>query len=225
MSISRALAPGLLVALAFFWAVPVAAAPIVASTFDTGVDGWTISGDGTGPVFEPGAGRPPGDIIGTDQVLGGVWFFNAPAKFLGDQSAALLGSLTFDLSQSIAIAQFAFDDVVLIGGGLTLAFDTATNPAAFPAFTSYVVPLNAVAGWRLNTIGGPAATPEQLETVLSALTALRIRGEFVNGGDQGRLDNVVLNSDGQAAVPEPTSLALLVMAGLVSLAAVAFRRG
>ena len=222
MNRSRALAPGLLVALAFFWAVPVAAAPIVTSTFDTGVDGWTISGDGTGPVFEPGAGNPPGDIIGTDQILGGVWFFDAPAKFLGNQSAALLGSLTFELSQSIAIAQFAFDDVVLVGGGLTLAFDTATNPAAFPVFTSYMVPLNAAAGWRLTNIGGPAATPEQLETVLSALTALRIRGEFVTGGDQARLDNVVLNSDGQTAVPEPTSLALLAMAGLVSL--VAFRR-
>ena len=154
-----------------------------------------------------------------------MWFFNAPAKFLGDQSAAFRGSLTFDLSQSAAINQFAFDDVVLVGGGLTLAFDTATNPAAVPAFTSYVVSLDAGAGWRLNTIGGPAATPEQLDTVLSALTALRIRGEFINGGDRGRLDNVVLNSGGPSAVPEPTSLALLAMAGLVSLAAVAFRRG
>ena len=223
MSMSRTVGSALLVACAVC-AVPAVAAPIAVSTFNTGVDGWTVFGDGIGPVFEPGAGNPPGDIISTDRVTGSTWFFNAPAKFLGDQSAALLGSLTFDLSQSLANGQFDFADVVVVGGGLTLAFDTGTNPAAFPAFTSYVVPLNASAGWRLNAIGGPAATSEQLETVLSALTALLIRGEFRAGADQGRLDNVVLNSAGPGNVSEPTSLALLVMAGLVGFATVALRR-
>ncbi|GAG24044.1 unnamed protein product, partial [marine sediment metagenome] len=34
-----------------------------------------------------------------------------------------------------------------------------------------------------------------IQTVLSDLTQLRIRGEFVVGFDSGDLDNVVLNAD------------------------------
>jgi len=61
------------------------------------------------------------------------------------------------------------------------------------------------------------------EHAQSALTALRIRGEFRVGDDQGRLDNVVLNGGESAAVPEPTSLARL-GTGLVGLGSVIWRR-
>ena len=82
------------------------AAPLAVSTFNTDTEGWTIFGDATGPVFEAAAGNPPGDIIATDLITGIVWFFNAPAKFLGDKSAASLQTLTFDLSQSLTDSQF-----------------------------------------------------------------------------------------------------------------------
>ena len=198
------------------------AAPLAVSTFDTNTDGWTIFGDANGPVFEAAAGNPAGDIIATDRVTGVVWFFNAPAKFLGDKSAASLQTLTFDLSQSLTSNPFNDSDVVLIGSGLTLVFDTPTNPAGFPTFTHYEVPLDASAGWHLDRLAGAAATQAQLDTTLSALTALRIRGEFRSGADQGRLDNVVLNGE-SATVAEPTSLALFGM-GIVGLGGVIWRR-
>jgi hypothetical protein len=216
----RTVSPLIGIFIALLSAQSALAAPLAVSTFNTGTEGWTIFSDGTGPVFEPGVGNPPGDIIGTDITLGQVWYFNAPASFLGNKSTASL--LSFDLSQSATTAQFNSSDVVLVGGGLTLAFDTATNPVGFPNFTHYEVPLDSAAGWHVNTLGGPAATEGQLDTVLSGLTSLRIRGEFVTGADQGRLDNVVLDSNA-AVVPEPTVLMIL-GAGLVSLGGIVWRR-
>jgi hypothetical protein len=206
--------------LALLSAHSTSAAPLAVSTFDTGTDGWTIFSDGTGPVFEPGVGNPPGDIIGTDVVLGQVWYFNAPASFLGNKSAASL--LSFDMSQSATTTQFNSSDVVLIGGGLTLAFDTVPSPAAFPNFTHYEVSLGSATGWHIDTLGGAGASKEQLDTVLSALSALRIRGEFVNGANQARLDNVVLDTD-PTGVPEPMSRMIL-GAGLVGLWGIVWRR-
>jgi laminin B (domain IV) len=198
-----------------------AAAPLAVSTFDTNTQGWTIFGDADGPVFEAAAGNPAGDIIATDRVTGIVWFFNAPAAFLGNKSAASLQTLTFELSQSLTSNPFNDSDVVLIGSGLTLAFDTAANPAGFPTFTHYVVPLDATAGWHLNSLAGPLATQAQIDTALSSLTALRIRGEFRSGADQGRLDNVVLN--GAASVAEPTVLTVFGM-GIVGFGGLIWRR-
>ena len=76
----------LTVALFCTTTLPLCAGIIASSTFDNpanGLDGWTITGNGSGPTYVPG-----GYITTTDDSAP-IAYFVAPAKFLGDQSAAL----------------------------------------------------------------------------------------------------------------------------------------
>lgn len=155
-------------------------------------------------------GRQPGRARRLDdRTTGGVTYFVAPRAFLGNQSAALGTDLTFDLMQIYPGSPNQFDssDVILEGGGLTVAYDTPDNPSN-GSWTSYAVRLEAP-GWKLNSLSGAQATPEQFAAVLSNLTALRIRAEYQTGADIGHLDNVAL-------VPEPSTWAMLGV-GLVAV--------
>jgi hypothetical protein len=180
------------------------------SRFDTGTEGWTAIGDFAAPVtWSATGGNPGGHVFIPDQVVGGVTYFVAPVAFLGDKSAAFGTNLTFDLMQVFpgGSNQFNDRDVIIEGGGLALAYDTSPNPPN-GAWGSYAVPLSA-GGWRLNSLSGALATDQQILSVLSSLSSLRIRAEYQTGADTGRLDNVSL-------VPEPRS-ALLFAAGLAAL--------
>lgn len=176
------------------------------STFDTDTDGWSAIGDVAGPVtWAAAGGNPDGHIRVQDSVSGGVTYFSAPVEFLGDQSAAFDTFLSFDLMQVFSGSPSQFDaaDVVLVGAGLTLVYDTAVNPGT-NSWTSYSVRLSGT-GWTVGTLGGAAATDGQMQDVLSSLTALRIRSEYRSGADTGALDNVNLPT---APVPEPATLGL-----------------
>lgn len=185
----------------------VSASATVMSTFDTDIDGWLVAGDATSatPQYMAAGGNPGGFVEADDRAAGGIWYWQAPTKFLGDQSAAWGGSLSFDLTQNKLSSQLDRDDVILTGGGLTIVFDTANNPGL--DWTEYSIDLNDTAGWTLDTAAGAAATAGQIQTVLGNLGTLRIRGEYVNGSDTGQLDNVILT-------PEPASLALLGLGAL-----------
>lgn len=180
------------------------------SSFDAGSEGWTVLGDAEGPLtWVASGGNPGGHVAIDDASQGGITYFVAPAAYRGDQSAALGSLLQFDLMQVYngSASQFNSADVVLVGGGNTLVFDTPNNPAK-GAWTSYAVPL--VAGsWRLDSTAGAIASQAQLATTLGSLTALRIRAEYRTGPDIGKLDNVSL-------VPEPGTWGLLA-AGLLVL--------
>jgi hypothetical protein len=52
-------------------------------------------------------------------------------------------------------------------------------------------------------LAGPLATETEIKTVLSNITTLRIRGEYISGNDVGDLDNVILPS---TAAPLPLTL-------------------
>lgn len=198
------------------------AAAAADSPFDTDAEGWSAFGDAAGPVsWVATGGQPDGHIRVRDSVSGGVTYFVASSDYLGDQLGSFNQTLSFDLMQiySGSASQFDAADVVLIGGGLTLVYDTAANPAN-GAWTHYDV-LLAGSGWQVGTLGGAAATDEQMKTVLGSLTALRIRSEFRTGADTGALDNVVLPT--VPAVPEPGTAALAAL-GLLGLGAGLRRR-
>lgn len=185
----------------------------IVSSFDVGDEGWQLVGDSTSstPDFLATGGNPGGYVEGDDSVDGGIWYWMAPSMFMGNQIAAYDQELSFDLTQSNTSNPLDYEDVLISGGGLTIAYDTLLNPSQ--TWTSYSIELNDTAGWTINDLNGVNATAGQIQQVLSNITNLRIRGEFHRGPDTGGLDNVRLAT----SVPEPGSVAMLGLFGLVVL--------
>lgn len=175
------------------------------SGFAADDDGWTITGDAQATSVKPDysgtGGNPDGLIRAKDDVTGGVWYFQAPQKYLGTAGATYGRKLQFDLQTSNLEDPFDDYDVVLQGDGKTIVFDTPNNPG-IDTWTSYSIPLDEDAGWRkIDSLSVeyvsaerfasfPPVTSEELRAVLGALTTFRIRGEFNTGEDTGALDNV-----------------------------------
>ena len=179
-------------------AAPAAMSDVV-STFDSDDEGWVVEGDTVAPAtYVATGGNPDGFISVTDSAAGGVMYWSAPAKFLGDVSAAYGNSLSFDLRQDLAANPFEDSDVVLESGDTTLHFDAGADPGT--TFTNYVVPMTE-AGWHADSLTGPLVTQAQFLAVLTDLTQLRIRAEYRTGPDTDDLDNVVLTVP--AGPPDP----------------------
>ncbi len=166
------------------------------STFDTGLDGWSFVADVKAFDWVDTGGNPGGYVEAVDYATGAVWYFVAPEKFLGDKSAYAGGELEFDLKQSSLSSQFDDDDIVITGGGKTIALSTEDNPGL--EWTHYAVSLDTDSDWRLGSVSGEAASQADIDAVLADVTSLWIRGEYVNGGDTGGLDNVRLSPDPSA---------------------------
>jgi hypothetical protein len=190
-------------------AVPCHAA-LVQSTFDSNTEGWSTIGDSAGtPTWIASGGNPGGHIRASDSVGGITWFFRAPAAYYGDRSAAYGGTLSFDELQFDTSAQYDDRDIILSGGGVTIWYDFPNNPAL--TWTAYSTVLDDTGGWKFGTFASPTpATAVQIQTVLSNLTDLQIRGEYRSGADTASLDNVVLTPEPSAAL-----LGLMAMVGLL----------
>lgn len=164
----------------------------VYSGFDVDADGWMIVGDAQAssvtPDYNGTGGNPGGLISAVDDVTGGIWYFDAPAKYLGDNASTYGKSLRYDLKTTPITNPFDAADVVLEGDGLVIWYDT--SPAPGTTWTSYSVPLTE-AGWKSGAYATPTAVSDaDFRRVLGAMTAFRIRGEFNSGSDTGSLDNV-----------------------------------
>ncbi|MCG3131647.1 MAG: hypothetical protein FLDDKLPJ_02451 [Phycisphaerae bacterium] len=191
---------GLLIGAAFAGlAAPTIAwaqAVIASSDFETGSDGWFAVGDPQCPHPEYwGVGGNPGGRIRIIDVQEGVWmWFAAPAKFIGDQSAAYGGSLSFDILLENSSDTGNLTKVWLIGDGIRLVMATTDNPPR-NTWHAYRFNLDESEGWMArDCVGGREATREDMIHVLSNLSALLIQGEYSGGRDVCSLDNVVLLS-------------------------------
>ncbi|NMC41315.1 MAG: hypothetical protein GYA43_09115, partial [Bacteroidales bacterium] len=104
----------------------------VCSTFDRGDEGWSVTGDvqnaSAKPDFTGKDGNPGGSLSATDQAAGGVWYWNAPGKFLGSKGWLIGGELSYDLKQSDTDSQFEAADVILEGKGISLVYVFPTRP-------------------------------------------------------------------------------------------------
>jgi hypothetical protein len=169
------------------------------SGFNKDADGWTIVGDAQAQTAEPNYDGTLGLISAQDDVTGGTWYFQAPSKYLGDQSAAYGDYLEFDLQTTSVANPFDNYDVVLSGGGKVLAFVTDSDPST-TGWTSYRISLTETSGWKELTSEDepypsdfstlPAPSRADFQAALADVTRLRIRGEFNTGADTGYLDNV-----------------------------------
>ena len=188
-------------------------AAVIQSTFDASAENWTTVGDTAAPTWLATGGNPAGHIRATDSVGGITWFFRAPAAFYGDRSASYGGLLSFDMLQADTSAQYDDRDVIMTGGGTTIWYDFTNNPGT--TWTHYSAVLDDTGGWLFGAFASPvAATAAQIQTVLSNLSDLQIRGEFRSGADAASLDNAILT-------PEPSSVVLL---GLMTALAAAVPR-
>jgi hypothetical protein len=179
-----------------------ARAGFVTSTFDSDAEGWTTFNDANA-LYSSTFGNPAGSFEGIDRVNSVVWYFDAPAKFLGDQSSNFGAPLSYDIWVSdYNPANTVVGDVVIRGNGLQLKWREAAPVA--DAWTTQTVILDSTGGWERSADDVPA-TEAELRLVLSNLQFLRIRGEYHSGPDHGFLDNVTL---GTAPAPEPSSVAL-----------------
>ncbi len=172
------------------------AVTLVASDFDAAAEGWKATNGVSDRAWVAGGGMPGGHVQATDSGQGTVWFFEAPAAFLGDQRAALDGALSFWLKVSTTALPMDTEwaDVRIGGNGVELAIDAGPSPGL--DWTAYSVRL-APGAWRLGTAEGPLASAADFATVFAAVDHLWIRGEYSAWWDTGSLDTVLLS-----AVPE-----------------------
>lgn len=164
--------------------------PLAVSTFDVDAEGWAVTGDAVSPIPNhiSSGGNPGGYISATDSELSDVWYWQAPAKFLGNISEAYGQALRFELRQSALTQQRDDNDVVLKGPGGTFYYNTPYNPGK--TWTSYAVVLSETSGWTKSD--GSTPTQAEMKALLSNVDTLRIRGEYRSATDIGDLDNVVL---------------------------------
>jgi hypothetical protein len=208
-----------------FCAAPLSARAIVTSSFDTDNGGWTgvtadIATSGiplqTTPAlaFHATGGHPGGYASMTDPDAFDM-FFRAPANFLGDQSAAVGGTLQFDTITDLS-RDYNGADVVIKGNGKVLVYDIA--PTAGTDWSSVSVALLPSANWRLNTLNGPAAGIADFQAVLANVSELWITAEYHAGvAETTGLDNVSVTT-----VPEPALGSLV--SGCIGVASLARRR-
>ena len=225
-TITAALALSLSVSLS----VSLSAHAAVSSTFDSNAEGWSGL---TAKPYENGAPEFNAGPLGEYSVVGGHpggyfrlpdpdsedTFFRAPAAFLGNQSGAFGGTLSYDLTTNASI-NYAGPNVVLKGAGNTLVYFLPVQPAVRNSWVTVGVTLAPSAQWHLGSVSGGAVSASQFQATLGSLTQLWISAETHSPVEEtSGLDNVFL----AAAVPEPSAAGLMLL-GLAAFGGLRWRR-
>ncbi len=157
---------------------------LASSALDGNADDWTMGGDGMNFKVEDGF------ISAEDQQKGEGWYFNAPAKFLGDKSGAYGHMIEFELIKlNNPNGKFIFGLLSIFGERTNLYYDPP-DPQGH-GWTQFRVCFHE-SDWWFNSKTGKRATGEELQEVLRNLTALTIGGEQEIGYDKGGLRNVIM---------------------------------
>ena len=192
---------------------PLAALPLAAAAagFDAGSEGWTTSNGGDQSWVATGGNG--GGWLRVADTTNDDFLLNAPSGWLGNWSAYLGGTLSFDaLNVNNEAPDWApFGEVTITGAAGTAVLDmvAANHPPADGQWYRYSVLLSPSAGWS----GAPLAS------VLANVTSLTLKAEFHAGvSEVVGIDNLQVT-----AVPEPAGAALL-LGGLGLLAGLRRKR-
>lgn len=166
----------------------------VTTTFNTDLEGWRVTGDNAA-AWQSTTGHPGGCLSVNDLVTGSMNWIVAPPSFLGDWRAmAVTDSLSMDIfftnTSGGALIPAAWLFRLSGPGGVAV-----TQVGAIPSqsvWTRLGAGLNA-AEWTMQS-GTWAALLENVDTVM-------IMGEYVNGAEIVRVDNIRLTGPVTRVVP------------------------
>jgi len=194
---------------------------IVGSDFLTGDEGWTIIGNAkavTAPLFEPYHRGKLFNyyIYAKDDIINhskfgeqdkSLWYFNAPAKFLGNKVAAYGGHISFSIglfAGDIASLNRGSNLVVLeckecgYQKGITLAYRFSKIHFEHK-IAHFKIELLETVNWLKDAQDSlkPWSAPSKCEfiQVLSRLSGLRILGDITTWYETVALDNVALSNN------------------------------
>jgi hypothetical protein len=180
----------------------------IVSTFETNAEGW-VSVDlncsnfnsvlSQAAVNHQASGGDPGGCISAVDPSGNCYAFQAPAAYLGNQSAFVGSQFSFSI-RTTANDWLPGSVFILVGdNGKVLVHDFA-HPTS--AWQRVGVPL--VAGsFRQNTAGGAAVSEALFLAVMGDLEQVRISAEFA---DQAGEENSFLDSVHMGELPCPADL-------------------
>ena len=169
-------------------------APLL-STFDAHTEGWTNIEDAT-VTWQPTEGNPGGFLQGNDDAVGNVYFFVSPSSWSGDWSSYINGTLSFDLKLIWTDGGPYFDrydngngddvpEVVIYGkNGSKMSWNYNHYPMVGNWF-HYALKLEP-SSFNVDE--------ETFNEIMSNVSSLQIRGEYISGDETGGLDNVMIVS-------------------------------
>ncbi|MBX2968405.1 MAG: gliding motility-associated C-terminal domain-containing protein [Cyclobacteriaceae bacterium] len=189
--------------LPVFFLISFVAQAQISSTFNANALGWTTPNDADGTIGYNGTGGNPGGFVfGSPFVInlgaGSLYVpfnFVAPTAYLGNRSTYYNGTLRYDVQQSTTGAPNQYAEVTIANNlGIVLYYfpPTSNQPPAAPSWATYSVVLNNNLGyWKTtNSPTGAAATEVQIQSILTDLATLEIRGLYRDANVTSRLDNV-----------------------------------
>jgi hypothetical protein len=169
----------------------------VSSTFDTGLDGWTLTG--SGKLSFQSAGGHPGSFARYDDIAGtgGDGWIIAPAKFLGNWKP-------FD-----KIGSLAWDHIILQTGGAPEILKASVTISGPDGSATWSSPTYLTTTWQ--TFSAPITQTAwkvsgSWDNLLANVTTLKIRIEAChNGGPSLDIDSI----DNITLIPEPATIFFL----------------
>jgi len=167
---------------------------ILISSFDTGIEDWSVSGGG---LYYHNSSGNPGGFIEFEDLEDGAGYLVAPNMFLGDLSPYTLGTIRFDLINTIDNGQNMLSMYGLMRiSSLDNYVELNVVPnELIPDWTTFTIPLNA------NSWG---VSETAWDSILNDVTEIRIILDAQwNYNDRVGLDNFSIEPYGLGITEDP----------------------